>query len=443
MGRREYKKIVNEIGREPVVYVGQFRCSYASIVVQCGEREEREEKEQVKVEIKSVDGVGEERRIKHYSSRHKILLVGEGDFSFSACLAVAFGSSATNIIATSLDSIAFLKENYGRAMSNIAELRSRGSKTMHEIDATEIANHELLRRLQFDRIIFNFPFAGFFPYLSPKCQLRCHRNLVNLFLKNAKELLSENGEIHVSHKTNGRYHAEFELENIAASHGLGLIDVVKFKCSDYPGYNTKFSSGFGYDPITKKFTASDEVCDAYLEPHSKDANLGYRECPDCEDLEIAIGNGVVVGKNSIGLGSATDAKTLGDDESRDVRIKNLAFDPENKAFVALSQDEPLSSGSTPSSGLPKVSEGSTQRRNQPKRSRAQCEATSDSFENIMEEIKKLSNTFEEVHNLLLKRDIILEKRKRERSYTTWDTIKEIPNLDEDIRLKAFNLLNTK
>ncbi|KAH6768135.1 hypothetical protein C2S51_013471 [Perilla frutescens var. frutescens] len=209
------------------------------------EERKKEEREEVEI-IKSVTHVlGEERWIKHYSSRHRILLVGEGDFSFSACLAAAFGASATNIIATSLDSIAFLKKNYGRAMSNIAELRSRGSKAMHEIDATEIANHELLRRLQFDRIIFNFPFAGFFPDLSPECQLRCHRSLVSQFLENAKDLLSENGEIHVSHKTNGRYHAGFKLENIAASRGLRLIAAVEFKCSDYPGYNTKY--GFGGD----------------------------------------------------------------------------------------------------------------------------------------------------------------------------------------------------
>lgn len=44
-----------------------------------------------------------EKRIRHYSSKHQILLVGEGDFSFSVCLASAFGS-ATNITATSLDS---------------------------------------------------------------------------------------------------------------------------------------------------------------------------------------------------------------------------------------------------------------------------------------------------------------------------------------------------
>lgn len=42
--------------------------------------------------------------IHHYSSDQSILLVGEGDFSFSASLGKAFGS-ASNMIATSLDSI--------------------------------------------------------------------------------------------------------------------------------------------------------------------------------------------------------------------------------------------------------------------------------------------------------------------------------------------------
>lgn len=44
-----------------------------------------------------------ERWIKYYSSSHNILLVGEGDFSFSLCLGLTFGS-ATNIVATTLDS---------------------------------------------------------------------------------------------------------------------------------------------------------------------------------------------------------------------------------------------------------------------------------------------------------------------------------------------------
>jgi 25S rRNA (uracil2634-N3)-methyltransferase len=42
-----------------------------------------------------------EKWIKHYSSCHKILLVGESDYSFAVCLAKAFGS-ATNIVVADL-----------------------------------------------------------------------------------------------------------------------------------------------------------------------------------------------------------------------------------------------------------------------------------------------------------------------------------------------------
>jgi 25S rRNA (uracil2634-N3)-methyltransferase len=55
---------------------------------------------------KQVDfGKGEDKEkwVKHYSSKHQILLVGEGDFSFSWCLARSFGSGS-KIVASSLDS---------------------------------------------------------------------------------------------------------------------------------------------------------------------------------------------------------------------------------------------------------------------------------------------------------------------------------------------------
>ncbi|GLJ08332.1 hypothetical protein SUGI_0086640 [Cryptomeria japonica] len=44
-----------------------------------------------------------ERKLMHYSSLHRILLVGEGNFSFSSSLANAF-DCAHNIVARSLDS---------------------------------------------------------------------------------------------------------------------------------------------------------------------------------------------------------------------------------------------------------------------------------------------------------------------------------------------------
>ncbi|KAL3818864.1 hypothetical protein ACJIZ3_004769 [Penstemon smallii] len=184
------------------------------------------------------------RWIKHYSSFHRILLVGEGDFSFSASLAKAFGCRASNLIATSFDSQDFLMENYQSAMSNIFELSIRKSRIMHEIDATTMATHPFLGNIKFDRIIFNFPFAGFFKEMPRKTQIRFHRQLVSMFLENAKEMISEDGEIHISHKTNG-FHREWKLEVVASSHRLRLIEAVSFNRLDYPGYNTK--RGFGGD----------------------------------------------------------------------------------------------------------------------------------------------------------------------------------------------------
>lgn len=61
------------------------------------------DEENVKRRRVEAPAAAECRCIKHYSSRHQILLVGEGDFSFSACLGKAFGS-ASKMVATSLDS---------------------------------------------------------------------------------------------------------------------------------------------------------------------------------------------------------------------------------------------------------------------------------------------------------------------------------------------------
>ncbi|XP_048324987.1 uncharacterized protein At4g26485 isoform X1 [Ziziphus jujuba] len=175
--------------------------------------------------------------------QHKILLVGEGDFSFSASLASS-SPSASNVVATSLDSRDFLYRNYQNAMENINELRRKGCTIMHGIDATEMAKHDALSRMLFDRIIFNFPHAGFFKDESTESQLRRHQMLVVLFLENAKKMLKKGGEIHVTHKCRG-FFERWNIQVLASNVGLRLIEEVPFNFRDYPGYHTKY--GFGGD----------------------------------------------------------------------------------------------------------------------------------------------------------------------------------------------------
>ncbi|OVA05110.1 protein of unknown function DUF2431 [Macleaya cordata] len=111
------------------------------------------------------------RWINGYGRPQSILLVGEGDFSFSACLARAFGS-AHHKVASSLDNFYFLYTKYGQAMQNINELSSRACKVMYDVDATQMAQDSSLCRDRFDRIIFNFPHANCFQFDSRQTQLR-------------------------------------------------------------------------------------------------------------------------------------------------------------------------------------------------------------------------------------------------------------------------------
>ncbi|KAG8385977.1 hypothetical protein BUALT_Bualt03G0101200 [Buddleja alternifolia] len=187
---------------------------------------------------------------------------------------------------------AFLKKNYKKFVSNNGELRSRGCKVMHGIDATTMATHALLGRLTFDRIVYNFPFAGFFNDLSLKAQIRPHRRLVSQFLKNAKEMISENGEIHISHKTNGRFYA-WKLESLASSHRLRLIEAIDFNHLDYPGWNqhvlkpplyTGKREDDDLDSLIESKLGEDDAVDDYTIPAEKLKEMvaPYCACTSCE-----------------------------------------------------------------------------------------------------------------------------------------------------------------
>ncbi|XP_048327226.2 uncharacterized protein At4g26485 isoform X1 [Ziziphus jujuba] len=186
-----------------------------------------------------MDNSMEEKWIKHYSSRQKILLVGEGDFSFSACLATAFGS-ATNMVATSLDSKDALFKKYRSKRSyqkHLKELENRGCLVLHEVDAKNMNQHPILKSMKFDIIIYNFPHAGHFRVSEGnKFVILLHKKLLKAFFENAREMLNEGGEVHVAHRDDHPY-KKWKLEEVGSEAGLCLKEKVVFSKSDYPGYN--------------------------------------------------------------------------------------------------------------------------------------------------------------------------------------------------------------
>ncbi|GMJ11593.1 hypothetical protein like AT4G26485 [Hibiscus trionum] len=183
-----------------------------------------------------------EKRIKHYSSSHKILLVGEGDFSFAACLG-RFLSPGANLVATSLDSKETLQIKYSGATANLIRLEELGCTIIHGVDCRSMSQHKDLRFNFFDRIVYNFPHAGFFFCREDTSfVIELHKELVRGFLRNAVQMLTENGEVHITHKTSHPF-SRWGIVELANEAGLRLSAEVPFWTWDYPGYRNKRGSG--------------------------------------------------------------------------------------------------------------------------------------------------------------------------------------------------------
>lgn len=93
---------------------------------------------------------------KFYSNN--VLVVGDGNFSFTVCLASTLSETSVKIVATSLDSRAALANN-DFAVENIDKLSAfKNVEILHEVDATNLTG-KFGQRI-FDRVIFNFPHTG-------------------------------------------------------------------------------------------------------------------------------------------------------------------------------------------------------------------------------------------------------------------------------------------
>jgi 25S rRNA (uracil2634-N3)-methyltransferase len=101
-----------------------------------------------------------------YEFNDRILLVGEGNFSFARSLVENVVHGGDNIIATCYDNEDVLYKKYeGEAKENIQVIKELGGTVLFEVDATQLDKCKAIKNAKFSKIIFNFPHAGnqFFP----------------------------------------------------------------------------------------------------------------------------------------------------------------------------------------------------------------------------------------------------------------------------------------
>ncbi|KAI0690749.1 hypothetical protein BC835DRAFT_1280414 [Cytidiella melzeri] len=95
----------------------------------------------------------------------KILLIGEGNFSFARALLFHPPVSLQhlppcNVIATAYDSEIQCYDKYPEAVEIVKDLRTQGAEILFRVDATKLEKHPSLRGRKFDKIMWNFPHAG-------------------------------------------------------------------------------------------------------------------------------------------------------------------------------------------------------------------------------------------------------------------------------------------
>ncbi|KAK8542593.1 hypothetical protein V6N13_136843 [Hibiscus sabdariffa] len=128
-------------------------------------------------------------------------------------------------------------------MENLKGLEELGCTIIHGVDCGSMSQHEDLRFKFFDRIVYNFPHARFFFCREDTSfVIEYHKELVSGFLRNAVQMVTENGEVHITHKTSHPFN-KWGIVELANAAGLRLLAEVPFRLWDYPGYVNKRGSG--------------------------------------------------------------------------------------------------------------------------------------------------------------------------------------------------------
>lgn len=147
-----------------------------------GKGEGEGENEGASEKVAEVETVNEKTAFLPFSLKDRILIIGDGDFSYSLSLVMNKMILAKNLVCTSFDSREELNEKYGKEVidKNILELNQLGvDKIYHKIDGTKIKeslglNYSKNKRqgdgsgksfkklggLRINNIIFNFPHVG-------------------------------------------------------------------------------------------------------------------------------------------------------------------------------------------------------------------------------------------------------------------------------------------
>ncbi|XP_071843225.1 ferredoxin-fold anticodon-binding domain-containing protein 1-like isoform X3 [Apostichopus japonicus] len=186
-----------------------------------------------------------------------LLLVGEGNFSFSHMLQQKL-QRVTRMVTTCYEDQDLNLKKYGGTLQNVMDLERAGATVMYGVDATKLHQHLQLATKEFDCMIFQFPHIG------GKGNIQKNRQLLKGFFMSASQLLTENGAVVVT-LCNGQggtpsdypqrqWHNSWQIVSMATYGDLILIHTTPFDVSEWKLYKNT-----GYRSQDKSFITSGAV----------------------------------------------------------------------------------------------------------------------------------------------------------------------------------------
>lgn len=170
-----------------------------------------------------------------FTPEDRILLVGEGDFSFAK--SIVEHRDCYDVTATCFDSKDDLFEKYKpQAEEHVRYLAEEGQTVLYGVDATKLNSNKTLKKIGlFDTIIFNFPHVGG-KSKDVNRQVRFNQELLVKFFTAAILLLAAGGTIVVT-LFEGEPYTLWNIRDLARHSELEVRRSFKFIAEAYQGYS--------------------------------------------------------------------------------------------------------------------------------------------------------------------------------------------------------------
>lgn len=224
-------------------------------------------------------GVGDLTTLGALRERARVLIVGDGNFSFARAFlrhnVPRLADGSLEVTASSLDSRQELADMYPNSAEILDELARGGVRVMHQMDATALEASAALSAgappaTAFDRVVFNFP--HFAAGGNRRNKISRHRQLLREFFASARGVLRDDGQVWVTlcrgqggtpldeQRAPRAFGDTWQIVLCAADAGLLLLDahlcpVDKLEALGYysVGYQLREKAFWTHDSVTHVF----------------------------------------------------------------------------------------------------------------------------------------------------------------------------------------------